>query len=139
MAGQTVVLRNPEIRQLAIDLIRRAPDNAVVNVREAKRSTDQNALMWSLLSDISRAKPDGRKHPPETWKALFMHSCGYVVQFETGLNGQPFPTGFSSSNLTVPQMKDLITFIIQYGDEHGVEFKHKPMPEDLNQNAGKAA
>lgn len=118
--GQTVILAGNAQRDLAKRLIDRAPPYAVLNVREAARTTDQNSKMWAMLSDISRAKPDGRLHTAEMWKALFMHACGHAVQFETGLDGQPFPVGFRSSRLSKRQMIDLIEFITAWGAEHNV-------------------
>ena len=118
--AQTVILRGDDQRALACDLIRRAPADAVVTVKEAARNLDQNARLWAMLSDISRAKPEGRRHTPEVWKALMMNACGYAVQFETGLNGEPFPVGFRSSRLTKAQFADLITVAQEYGDRHGV-------------------
>lgn len=119
-SGQTIILRGDTQRALAKRLIDKAPPNAVVSVKEETRSSDQNALMWSLLSDISRSKPDGREHTPEVWKALAMHACGHAVQFQTGLDGEPFPMGFRSSRLTRRQMSDLIDFLFEYGSRHGI-------------------
>lgn len=130
MTGQTVVLRGLSQRELAKRLIDLAPDDAVVNVREATRNADQNARLWAMLSDISRAQPEGRKMGAELWKAIFMQACGHEVQFLNGLDGMPFPAGFRSSRLTVRQMADLITFIAAYGDQHGVRWS-EPMPENL--------
>jgi hypothetical protein len=118
--AQTVVLGTQHERAIAKQLIDRAPHNAVVVIRESKRTVDQNDKMWSMISDISRAKPDGWTHTPETWKCLFMHACGWATQFEMGLNGQPFPVGFRSSRLTKAEMSDLIEFIYSYGAEKGV-------------------
>lgn len=120
MTGQTLILGTTRARETAHRLIDAAPVGAVLNVRPATRSTDQNALMWALLSDVSRAKPDGRMHTPEVWKALFMHACGHAVAFETGLSGEPFPIGFRSSRLTKAQMSELIEFILAWGTERGV-------------------
>lgn len=122
MAGQRIILRGESQRSFAKDLIDKAPKNAVVNIREGKRTTEQNDKMWAMISDVSRAKPDGRMATPETWKALFMHACGHEVQFVLGLNEEPFPVGFRSSRLSVGQMADLITFIYQFGDEHEVRW-----------------
>lgn len=127
MTGQTVILRGPAHRDLAARLIRLAPRDAVVNIREATRNADQNARMWAMLSDVSRAKPGGRRHTPDIWKCLFMQACGHEVQFLQGLDGNPFPAGFRSSRLTVRQMADLITFISAYGDEHQVKWS-EPNP-----------
>ncbi len=121
--AQTVILRGASQRALAKQLIDRAPADAVVRVSEATRNLDQNARMWAMLSDVSRAKPEGRHWTPETWKCAFMHSLGHQVKFCEGLDGSgPFPLGFHSSRLTVRQMADLITVIQEYGDRHGVRW-----------------
>jgi hypothetical protein len=118
--SQTVILHGQSQRLFAKGLIDKAPAGAVLTIREATRSVDQNSKLWAMLSDVSRAMPDGRRHTPEVWKTLFMHACGHSVQFEMGLNGQPFPTGFRSSRLTKSQMSDLIETIYAYGAEKGV-------------------
>lgn len=121
--AQTVILHAASQRSFAKSLIDRAPTDAVVTIREATRSNEQNAKMWAMLSDISRARPEGRRWTPETWKAAFMHVLGHQVQFCEGLDHSgPFPLGFRSSQLNVRQMADLITCIQEYGDRHGVVF-----------------
>lgn len=120
---QTVILRGDTQRAFAKSLIDRAPDDAVVRVSAAKRNVSQNDRMWAMLSDVSRAKPEGRNWVPETWKCAFMQSLGHQVQFCEGLDDSgPFPIGFRSSRLTVRQMADLITVISEYGDRHGVQW-----------------
>ncbi|MEO1721359.1 MAG: recombination protein NinB [Pseudomonadota bacterium] len=127
MAGQTIILASSKARLRAQDLIQRAPWNAVVTIKPERRSTEQNAKLWAMISDVSRAKPEGRAHTPEVWKALFMAACGHEVQFEQGLeNGSPFPVGFRSSRLTKAQMCDLIDFISAYGARHGVPWSNEP-------------
>jgi len=49
------------------------------------------------------------------------------VQFETGLDGAPFPIGYSSSKLTKAQMADLIEFMYAFGAENCVEWS-EPNP-----------
>jgi hypothetical protein len=118
--SQTVILSGPYQKSVAKRLIDSAPVDAVVTIKPANRSTDQNKLMWALLSEISRAKPMGRCHTPETWKELLMHACGWAVQFEMGLNGQPFPVGFRSSRLSKAQMTDFIEYIYAFAAEHEI-------------------
>lgn len=119
--SQTAILRGDVQRAFAKKLIDKAPLNAVVTIREATRSLDQNAKLWAMLSDVSRAKPEGRRWTPETWKCAFMHVLGHQVQFCQGLDDSgPFPLGFRSSRLTVRQMADLITTVQEYGDRFGV-------------------
>ncbi len=122
MSGQTIRLTGKAQREYACRLILAAPDDAVVNIREATRSLEQNDKMHAMLSDISRAKPQGRMHTPDVWKALMMKACGHAVQFVMGIDGEPFPVGFRSSRLTKHQMSELIEFIYSYGAEHGVRW-----------------
>lgn len=119
---QTIILHSDSQKRMAHKLVDVAPAGAVLTIREAKRTLDQNAKFHAMLSDVSRAKPEGRRHTPEVWKALVMHACGHAVQFEMGLNGQPFPIGFRSSRLTKAEMSDLIEWIYSYGAEHGVRW-----------------
>lgn len=122
---QTVHIRGDYQRRLAHQLIDKAPLNAVVKVSPEKRTPSQNDKMWAMLSDVSRQKPQGRTHTPEVWKALFMAACGHEVQFEHGLDDKPFPIGFRTSQLTVPQMRDLIEFIYSYGSKNEVKWSEE--------------
>jgi hypothetical protein len=131
MTGHTIIIRGPSQRTLAKRLIDEAPIDAVVNIREAKRSAEQNDKMWAMLGDVSRAKPEGRRYTTDDWKAVFMNACGWEVMFLEGLDGRPFPAGFRSSKMTVRQMADLITFIQAYGDQHGVAWSEPP-PEGMS-------
>ena len=93
----------------------------VVTIKEASRTPDQNSKMWAMLSDISRAKPEGRVWATEVWKAGFMSMLEHEYLWQPGLDGgMPFPAGFRSSRLNKAQMADLITCIQEYGDRHGV-------------------
>lgn len=120
MTKQVVILNSRHDRERAARAIASAPAGSVVEVRAPKRTSDQNALLWAMLSQISMAKPQGRHHTPDVWKALFMHAAGHAVQFEPGLDGSPFPIGFRSSKLTKAQFSNLIEFITAYAAEQGV-------------------
>ncbi len=115
-----VILRDDWSRARAKGLIDQAPAGFIATIAEPKRTGEQNDKMWAMLTDLSIAKPEGRRLIPEDWKVLMMHACGWECQFLEGLDGRPFPKGFSSSQLTKSQMMSLITFIQEYGDRHGV-------------------
>ncbi len=121
----TVIIAGDKQRDWAKRLIALVPLGWVMTLRAPKRTLEQNDLFWALLTDLSKAKPNGREHTPETWKLLVMHACGHACQFEIGLNGQPFPTGFRSSQLTKAQMSDLIDWIYAYAAEAGVTLGDK--------------
>lgn len=121
MNGQTVILAGQAQRDLAKGLVDRAPPYAVIAIREATRTSDQNAKMWAMLSDVARAKPQGRVLPTEIWKALFMAECGHKMRFEPSLDGEGvIAIGYRSSRLTKAEMSDMIECIYAYGAEHGV-------------------
>jgi len=115
----------PRTRERITREVSGLPEGFEVVIREPKRTLDQNAKLWAMLSDISKAQPDGRQHSPEVWKCLFMHALGHETRFETGLSGEPFPVGFRSSRLRKAEMADLITFAMEYGDRHGVQWSEK--------------
>ena len=124
----------PGTRTAIAQEIMRVPDGYEVIIREPTRSPDQNRKLWPLLSDVARAKPEGRMWNNDTWKCAFLHSLGHQVQFAEGLDGSgPFPIGFRSSHLSKPQFSDLITTIYEYGDRHGVRWS-EPHP-DMRQSA----
>lgn len=119
--GHTIILNSARAREEAKRLVDRSPPNAVVNFQEAKRTNEQNALMWVMLGYISRAKPQGRNYPPEIWKSLFMASCGHQVRWEPALDGNGVVgVGYRSSRLRKSEMADLITCIEAYAAEHGI-------------------
>lgn len=117
--GQTLILGHD--RSAAHRVIEAAPRGSVVNIKPPRRTLDQNARMWAMLSDISRAKPEGRSLTPDVWKALFLHALDHAQRFEMALDGNGMvPVGFRSSRLTKEQMSDLMQFIEEYAARHGV-------------------
>jgi hypothetical protein len=113
-------------REWACRAIWSAPDGAVLTLHPQKRTLDQNAKMWAMLTDIAIARPEGRVHTPDIWKAIFMNALGHKVRFEVGLDGEPFPVGFSTSKLSKHQMSDLIELIYWYAAQHNVRFSDDP-------------
>ena len=126
-SGQTIRLTGVGARAMAHRWVDIAPQGAVLNIREATRTVEQNAKLWAMLSDVSRAKPQGRVLPPEIWKCLFMASLGHQCRFEPSLDGAGVvPIGFKSSRLTKAEMSDLIESVYAFGAEHGVEWSDEP-------------
>lgn len=119
--GQTVILAGDRARQIAHQLVDRAPPYAVLNIQEAKRTLDQNSKWHAMLSDIARAKPEGRVHDVRTWKALLMADADFQPLFERSLDGKGLiHIGFKSSRLRKSEFSDLIEATYAYGALHGV-------------------
>lgn len=94
--------------------------------RSERRTLDQNARMWAMLTEVAEQKEHcGRKYSPDQWKALFMHACGAEVSFIPSLDNNTFiPWGMqSSSRLTKAQMSELIECMLAWGAQNGVTFR----------------
>ena len=101
-----VILYGDSQRAYATKLIAEAPEKAVVTIAQANRTNEQNAKVWTMLGDISKhgPKPNGKMGTPDAWKGIVMYACGHECQFEIGLDGEPFPVGLRSSQLTISQL-----------------------------------
>ena len=119
----TVLLRTKAARSQVCQWALNAPEGTIVTFKRPGRTLPQNDKMWAMLTDVARqAEHNGRRYTPDQWKALFMHACGHEVHFMAGLNSEPFPAGFRSSNLNKEQMGELLDFIDAWGIQNGVKF-----------------
>jgi hypothetical protein len=134
MIGQTIILRGT--KTAAHKLVDAAPQGAIMNIRPATRTNEQNSKMWAMLSDIARAKPLGRELTTDKWKALFMDAIGIPADWEPGINGGVVNVGYRSSRLTKEQMSDMIEQMYAFGAEHGVEWSEPD--EELTREASAA-
>jgi len=109
-------------RKRAAEAIARAPHGARVKIEEPKRTLDQNALLWPVLTAIStQIQHHGEYRTPEEWKGLFMHACGKEVRFLPALDGKGFvPFGMRSSQLSKAEFSELLEFIFAWCAEYGV-------------------
>lgn len=119
------ILSNAFSRERFKRIVDQAPAGYVAEVREPKRTLDQNNKLWAMLTDVSVAMPLGRRHTPDDWKAIAMNACSWECAFLEGLDGRPFPVGFRSSKLTKTQMSQLIDWLQAFGDEHGVRWSEE--------------
>jgi hypothetical protein len=125
-AGQTIRMFGENNRRIACRMIRQAPEGAVVNIAPPRRTSDQNSKLWAMLSDISRAKPEGRDLPPDIWKCIFMSAAGFKCRFEPSLDGDGVvPIGFKSSRLSKAEFSELIECVAEYGARCGVEWSEQ--------------
>lgn len=96
----------------------------VLKIDPETRSTEQNARLWSLLSDVSEQVDwYGRKLDPESWKHIFTSSLR-KLDVVPNLEGNGFVAlGLSTSKMTKSEMSDLQTLIESFGADKGVKFK----------------
>jgi hypothetical protein len=129
MTRYLVTLTGPRSRNEALTVVRSAPVGTRVEVKAAKRSNDQNALMWVLLTRLSLSLPwGGERRTPDTWKLLFLDALRRELAEEEALLPALFAAGgfvnvgTSSSDLSKEEMTMLIELILKFGAEHGVVF-----------------
>lgn len=99
----------------------------VMEIRDRKRTDDQNAALWSLLGQIQKQRPthNGVKMTPELWKAVFMQAAGAEIVFVPTLeDGGMFPLGLRSSQLTKTEFSELLECILAWTAKDGVTIEH---------------
>lgn len=99
-----------------------AGNKLVLTIEQEKRSQEQNALMWSVLTDLSRQVMwHGQKLTKEEYKDLL--TAGLKKQRAIpGLDGGFVVLGSSTSKMTKQEMTDLITLAHAFGDEREVKW-----------------
>lgn len=95
-----------------------------VELKEAKRTDDQNAKMWSMLTEVSQQLLwHGVKLSTEDWKLVFLDALKREVRMVPNIDGNGFVNlGRSSSDLSKAEFSDLIEIIFAFGAKHGVVF-----------------
>ena len=129
----SIILRTRQDRGRAVRWIENAPDGTVVEFKQKGRSNDQNAAMWSILTQINRQRPvhNGVKMSAVLWKAVFMQALGAELVMLPTLEGDGlFPFGHRSSKLTVSEMGDLITLMIAWAATEGLTIEHFDNPPE---------
>jgi hypothetical protein len=120
----TVQIKSQADRNLIARWANNVPDGTSVEFRAPRRSTDQNALMWSLLTQLSKqVEWCGKKRSPEDWKDLTTAALRNA-EFVPGLTpGTVVPLGMRTSQMTGQEISDLIESILAFGAERGVKFR----------------
>jgi hypothetical protein len=113
-------------------LIDLAPVGTFVTYKRNKRSTDQNSLMWALLTIVSsqvrwngnewQISNTGGKYSTEDWKQVFASSL-FKTQFMPDLDGGMLPLNPSTSSMTKEQHSQLCELIIAQAAKWGIEIK----------------
>lgn len=95
----------------------------VLTVKQATRSTEQNARLWAMLTDISKQVDwYGQKLTPDEWKDVFSAAMKRT-KVVPGIDGGFVACGQSTSKMTKAEMSDMQTLMEAFGAERGVKFK----------------
>lgn len=127
---KSIVIRDPQRGHAAyvalwqeIKAMAMAGHVMVVSVKPETRSLQQNALLWALLTDVSRQVVwHGKKLSPEDWKHMFSSSLK-SLRVVPNLDGTGFVAlGLSTSQMSKAEMSDMCELIQAFGAANGVKF-----------------
>lgn len=124
MSREVVQIRDNADREKIVRWARHVLIGTTVEFRAPRRSNDQNALMWSLLSQISKGVDwYGQKLTSEDWKDVLTASLRRA-RVVPGIDAGSFvPLGMRTSQMTKAELAELIELIYCFGAEHNVRFR----------------
>lgn len=98
-----------------------------LELRESRRSDEQNDALHSLIDQILKQRPihNGIKMDKALWKATFMQALGEEIRFIPTLEGDGlFPLGLSTRELNKARFSELITLILAWTAREGIVIQH---------------
>lgn len=124
MSRNARIIRTPADRETVAAWARNAPVGSTFEVRAPRRSIDQNALMWSLLGQISKqVEWYGLHLSSEDWKDVLTASMRRT-RVVPGIDPNSFvPLGMRTSQMTKEELSDLLELIYAFGAEKNVAFR----------------
>lgn len=124
MSRAIVQIRAAADRNLVARWASSVPEGTTVEFRAPRRSLDQNALMWSLLQQISKQLDwYGQKLSSEDWKDVLTASLR-KTRVVPGIDAGTFvPLGMRTSQMTKEEIGELIELIYAFGAERSIQFR----------------
>ena len=117
-----IFVLTPTNRRFVAENIRDSSDGYVVTISEPTRTLEQNALLWPLLTEVSKQVDwYGRKLSKEEWKDVFTAALRKQTVVP-GIDGGFVVCGRSTSSFGKKMFSDLIELIFAFGADHGVRF-----------------
>jgi hypothetical protein len=137
MDRQVFVLSHPLARRNAARACAEAPDGFRVEIKPRTRTLDQNALLWSCLTDIAKQVqwPVNGRHEyltADEWKAIFSASLKQEQRMAMGLQGGFVMLGERTSRMSIKQMTELIDLIHAFGNERGVQWSQTSLGREFS-------
>lgn len=123
MTRQVVIIRNEADRARVARWAANVAIGTSVEFKAARRTLDQNALLWASLGEISRHVVwYGAKLSADDWKDVLTASLRKARVVPGIDEGTYVPLGMRTSDMTKPEMAELIELIYAFGAQHGVAF-----------------
>jgi len=140
MSRALLILDTEATRQQAVEWCRKLKPGTRVEFKAPKRSDDQNAKMWAMLTEVSmQVRHHELRLSSEDWKLIFLDALKRENRLVPNLDGNGMVSlGRSSSDLSKAEMSDLIELIYEYGARNGVVFKEPASSQSPGDDAAGA-
>ncbi|HEY9219582.1 MAG TPA: recombination protein NinB [Phenylobacterium sp.] len=128
MTRATFVLWSLADRRRAVEAVTRLTRGWRVEIKAPKRTLPQNDKMWAMLTEVSeQATWHGEKLSTFEWKDMFTAAVKIAanpksVRAVPGLEGGIMMLGLHTSDMSVAEMADLITYMEFKAPDLGVQF-----------------
>jgi hypothetical protein len=120
MTKRIFVMAHPLARRRAMEAVAEAPEGYIVQVSEPTRNGSQNALLWTILDDISNQVVwHGQKLSADDWKHILTASH-HKSRIAPGLDGGFVVLGQATSRMTKAEFSELLELCYAFGSEQGV-------------------
>lgn len=141
MARAMILVQGEADRRRAAHWASHAPHGTRIEFKQAKRSIDQNSLMWVRLTEIARqVEWYGQKLSADDWKDVFSASLR-KARVVPGIDpGTYVPLGMRTSDMSKEELGNLLDLIDAFAAERGVSFgAQDPSRDVMAANVGRAA
>jgi len=115
---QRVILPLTADRSRVIEMITRAPDGYVVEIRQPSRTLEQNALYWTQVHECAeRVTIEGKRFTPQVWHVYFKQRFlpGRIIELPNGQIMEQDPT---TTELTKEEFSLFIEEVLQFQANH---------------------
>lgn len=122
------ILWTPHDRQRALRAVMTLTRGWRVEIKAPKRTLPQSAKMWAMLTEVSeQTEWSGKARTPTEWKDLFTGAVKIASGLEAvpGLEGGLMILGLHTSDMSVAEMADLITYMEAWGAQNGIKFSER--------------
>lgn len=117
-----------EARRRAMEAVLNAPEGYIVEVKEATRTLEQNALLHALLQDMDGLQWFGKPRTMPEWKVLMVsgHSVatGRPVDVVPGLEGELVNIRESTAAMTKSRLSSLVEYVQAWIANHECKETH---------------
>ena len=106
-----------------------------ISARKSSRSTEQNRMLWSILTDLSEQLkwPVGGQLvnlSPEDWKSILTAGLRKEQRVAAGIDGGWVMLGQRTSKMTKGELSDLMELAWAFGAQHEINWS----PTSLGRN-----